>query len=862
MSSLTDKNGVEITNSQKIRENVHNFYRTLYSSHENNVQNADLDVILQSDTPKLNDHDAESIEGKITITEASIALKNMKNNKSPGSSGFTVEFFKFFWKDLGIFLVNSINYGFDRNEMSTTQKEGIITCIPKGNKSKKIIKNWRPISLLNVSYKIASSCIATRIKKVLPLIIDFDQSGFMAGRFSSDNIRLLYDVLFLSRELKKPGLLLLIDFEKAFDSIASSFIFKALKFMNFKSDIINWIKTFTNNIKSSVIVNNSPTNWFSVERGCRQGDPISPYIFLICAEILAHMIRQNENIKGYSLFNVEIKISSYADDTSLFLDGSQESFEYCVHTILEYAKYSGLAMNFDKTKVIWFGCEETLNTRYLEHIKFEWNPETFNVLGIDFTTNLNDITDINIRKKLLEIKQTINQWSKRDLTPYGKTTVVKTLLLSKIVHILLALPSPSIKLIKEIQKMIYSFLWNDKPDQIKRHIAQQKPINGGLGITDLHSFDQALKLTWISKLENSCAKWKKLATYSYPELLTMKNFGEEFLKMLQNKLKNEFWTNVVNALYSLSNKYEIKTQQEFDSTSFLFNKNFKVGKNCIQNQLLIENNIHFIYQLKIENRFLSYDEFTNKFNIRLNYLHFNSIICSIKRTQTKLQLEQEKKHYMFQPPLQIIMSTKKGASKIYQKLIYTDYASKGLMKWQNITGINKQFWEKSFYQLFETINDTKLRYLQFRILHYTLTTNRSVSKFKPNQTDKCEFCQNDSETIQHLMWHCEITQYFWKKLEFFLKAQCEHLQNLYFNEELILFGTSEKMKIDQICSLIILTAKFFIYRCKVQKINPIIKLFKQELNKRYEMEKFNHSDSARFKDSWRPYINLFRSLTV
>jgi len=79
---------------------------------------------------------------------------------------------------------------------------------------------------------------------------------------------------------------------------------------------------------------------------------------------------------------------------------------------------------------------------------------------------------------------------------------VKTLLLSKIVHILLALPSPSIKLIKEIQKMIYSFLWNDKPDQIKRLIAQQKPINGGLGITDLHSFDQALKLTWISKLES------------------------------------------------------------------------------------------------------------------------------------------------------------------------------------------------------------------------------------------------------------------------------------------------------------------------------------------------------------------------
>ena len=223
--------------------------------------------------------------------EALSALKNMQNNRSPGSSGFTAEFFKFFWNDLGVFLVNSINYGFDNGELSVTQKEGVITCIPKGNKSKKYIKNWRPISLLNVTYKIASSCIASRIKRVLPSIIDFDQTGFMSGRFSGDNTRLLYDILHLSREYKKPGLLLLIDFEKAFDSVAWSFIFKTLKFMNFKSDIIKWIETFTKNIKSSVIVNNTPTPWFCVERGCRQGDPVSPYIFLICGEILAHMIR-------------------------------------------------------------------------------------------------------------------------------------------------------------------------------------------------------------------------------------------------------------------------------------------------------------------------------------------------------------------------------------------------------------------------------------------------------------------------------------------------------------------------------------------------------------------------------------------
>ena len=160
------------------------FYNKLYESKEENITNVDLNELLDINTPTLNDIESNAIEGNITLAEAALSLSNMKNNKSPGSSGFNVEFFKFFWKDLGIFLVNSINYGFSNKELSSTQKEGVITCIPKSNKSKKYIKNWRPISLLNVTYKIASGCIASRIKTVLPTIIDLDQSGFMSNRFT------------------------------------------------------------------------------------------------------------------------------------------------------------------------------------------------------------------------------------------------------------------------------------------------------------------------------------------------------------------------------------------------------------------------------------------------------------------------------------------------------------------------------------------------------------------------------------------------------------------------------------------------------------------------------------------------------
>ena len=244
MSSVIDKDGNEITDYDEINNEVLQFYKQLYSSRESEIENVDLNVRLKEDTPKLSDEEAIAIEGNITIKEAGEALKNMKNNKSPGSTGFTAEFFKFFWKDLGYFVVKSLNYGFERGELSTTQKEGIITCIPKGNKSKKYIKNWRPISLLNISYKIGSGCIANRIKKVLPSVIDLDQTGFMSDRFTGDNIRLIYDTLNFSNVQKQRGLLLLIDFEKAFDSVAWSFIEKTLSYYNFKHDIIHWIKTF------------------------------------------------------------------------------------------------------------------------------------------------------------------------------------------------------------------------------------------------------------------------------------------------------------------------------------------------------------------------------------------------------------------------------------------------------------------------------------------------------------------------------------------------------------------------------------------------------------------------------------------
>ena len=682
----------------------------------------------------------------------------------------------------------------------------------------------------------------------------------MSGRFTGDNIRLVYDILNHSQVHRNKGILLLIDFEKAFDSVSWSFMEKCFKFFNFKDDAINWIKVFYKNIKSSVIVNNKPTPWFNVERGCRQGDPISPYIFLLCSEVLAHMIRQDEEIKGFKMLNNEIKISQYADDTSLFLDGSQEGFEKCVNILLEYAKYSGLAMNFDKTKVIWFGCQDENKPVFMPELNFDWNPEKFTLLGVEFTQKLDNISDYNIENKLGEIQRIINSWSKRDITPYGRVTVIKSLLVSKIVHILISLPSPSSKMIKKLDIMFYDFLWDGKPDKIKRKNVKLKVEQGGLGMIDLETFDKALKLTWIRRMLNGNSKWKNIILNIYPDINKITHYGDNFVKTLSYDIDNPFWKNIMSYFVEFQSKNYISTLQDLKATCFQFNDDFKIGNAVINIPILKRKNIFFVHQLMENNIFMTYENFCNKYDIQINYLTYLSIITCIKDKFDIDTLDDNNKELNYPPSINAIFKNKKGAALIYKIFFQYTCESKGQKKWTTLIDVSEEEWLSSFFVLKNTTKDCKLRWLQCRILHNILTTNRSVSKYKNNQTDLCSFCGLSSETISHLFWDCHFVKESWNRILHILRTRCSHTDRLCFNKQLILFGQCANIYTDKVFDLIILMAKAFIYRCKVQGNRLNVTFFVKEIYTRYCIEEKIYNNSVQFKNNWQQYQNIFKSL--
>lgn len=146
-----------------------------------------------------------------------------------------------------------------------------------------------------------------------------------------------------------------MDFEKAFDSIEWSYIENVLKWYNFGSDFLKWFQIIYNDSESCVINNGNYSSFFKLERGCRQGDPLSPYLFILCIEPLSRFIKCSNLIKGVTIGAQEYKIGHYADDTFLILDGKIESAARVMNAFQKFETISGLKLNVEKTQIIKLG---------------------------------------------------------------------------------------------------------------------------------------------------------------------------------------------------------------------------------------------------------------------------------------------------------------------------------------------------------------------------------------------------------------------------------------------------------------------------------------------------------------------------
>ena len=858
VSFLEKPDGHVIHDQADILKEAEQFYISLYE--KRNVQDINISRLI-NDAPKLDEIDKGLLKNELTITEIATALKKMDNNKSPGPDGFTVEFFKFFFSDIGDYYTRSIQEGLTNGNLSITQYQGVITCIPKGDKPKQLLKNWRPISLLNVSYKILSACIATRIQKVLPKIIHHCQKGFIKGRYIGDNIRTLFDILSYTKSEDIPGLIVTIDFEKAFDSVAWSFIEKALIFFGFPDTIVKWFKTLYSHPQTCLTFNGQYSRWFSLGRGCRQGDPISPYLYLICAEIMSLMFRQHGEIKGIKLKDSETLLSLFADDTTLFLDGSEESMKNAFQVLDDFSAMSGLKINNEKTQIVWIGRNVGCGIRYLRDRNFIWDPGSFKVLGITFSVDPNNIVRLNFKDKINEVKRDIARWSKRNITPIGKITVIKTLIVSKLTYLLINLPDPPDTFLQEIDRILTQFLWGGKICKIKKSTTYKNYHEGGLKMYNIYSSLSAFKLSWIKRIERYNEE-ECLSLRLYPCLKKISVFGSAYPGHIRKTIKNQFWLDVLKHLEKLMKipiKIEQDTMNSISREPLLFNFNLKRGNKVVSNPIWTENNIISICDLMMDDNlsFINFETFRTRYvnTPGINFLEFNGIVRAARQFLTRVKNNPDNTNLC---SFWVWDAIRAGNFKVRAYFNQNDVPPTATLKWN--THFPGLVWKTIFVKCFKTTIDTQLQWFQARILHRILPTRRYLSICKIVNSPNCLFCDEYEESLCHLFWECSHVKKFWIDLEDMLKRKCYNCARFSFRQELVVFGTSANIITDRAIDFLILLAKFYIYKCRFIENIPNCLSFISNLKKRLEIEKLlaiRRNKYSQFQLMWYPYLGLF-----
>jgi hypothetical protein len=411
ITKLRLEDGTEITDTKEILNEQKRFYSKLYTEpntyKKREVHEADQFFFENNPIAStVTDEDKELLDIPLTYEEIANATKDLPNNKSPGSDGLQINFYKAFWPKIKNLVCESILAAVSEKKMSIEQRRGILTLIPKKDKDIRELKNWRPISLLNSDYKIFAKAIATRLQKVLPYIINTDQSGCIKGRSAHNNILSTIDIIKHVNTNKLPGFLAFIDYEKAFDSINWSFTFKCLDKFNFRKYFIECIRTMYNDITIAVSNSGFLTEFFAPSRGIRQGCPVSANIFVIVAEFLANAIRKSKKIRGIFIGNKQYKITQYADDTCLYLSDI-ESLKAVFTILAEFTKSSGLKVNRDKSEALGIGASS--NFRHKD-IGIKWPETSIKRLEIYINNDYEKIVLDNYKERLDKVNNLVDTW--------------------------------------------------------------------------------------------------------------------------------------------------------------------------------------------------------------------------------------------------------------------------------------------------------------------------------------------------------------------------------------------------------------------------------------------------------------------
>ncbi|CAN6352985.1 unnamed protein product [Urochloa humidicola] len=465
---------------------------------------------LYADAPKVN---TAPLIAPFTEQEAWAAVRGMNRNSSPGPDGFGPGFYCAAWNTVAP-AVMAMAHAFQTGDAELDRlNRAFIVLIPKVPVPVKP-GDYRPICLQNCSLKIVAKMLTTRLQREIPKLIDLDQTGFIRGRSIAENFIYALELIQCCHRRKLPTLVLKLDFAKAFDTVSWDSLDATMAARGFPQEWCCWIREMLHTSKLAVLVNGRPGTWFPCKRGVRQGDPLSPYLFLLVADVLQQMIKQDGGIRHPAAADVPCPVLQYADDTLILLKADCQDLQRLKATLEQFSEFTGLKINYSKSTVTPMHVPDG-DTTMLQAVlgcQLGTFPQTY--LGLPLS---NDKLRLSAFTPLVaKADKYLSGWQASLLNPMGRTVLVNTVLDSQLIHAMSVVLLPQ-GILDAFDRRRRAFLWSGEETVSGAQclVAWEQAClpkeQGGLGIKNIALQNKCLLLKLLHRLhqpgESAWANW-------------------------------------------------------------------------------------------------------------------------------------------------------------------------------------------------------------------------------------------------------------------------------------------------------------------------------------------------------------------
>ncbi|KAK1650817.1 hypothetical protein QYE76_068622 [Lolium multiflorum] len=497
LKKLRNDDGGWVEGDEELRSFITNYYQSLFSSTAGTREAELLCNVSPVVTPDMNAY----LKIPFSLDEIKDALNSMGDLKAPGPDGMPAVFYKRFWDLVGSKVQEEVLGVLNGGNIPAGWNETVIVLIPKV-KNPTRLKELRPISLCNVIIKIVTKVIACRLKNVLDDIISPSQSAFVAGRLITDNILIAYETTHFMHLRKggRDGLAAVkLDMSKAFDRVEWSFLEKIMLKLGFSPGWVRLVMRCVTSVTYRVKVDKNLSEVIVPQRGLRQGCPLSPYLFILCAEGLSALFRKAEeegSLQGVQVCPTAPTINHlfFADDSLIFMKVNEPSAQKLLEILELYEDASGQMINKDKSAVMFSKGVSHLAKRNFQRF-LQISDEAYNdrYLGLPIHLGRSKSKAFGFLIELIWKK--IQGWKEKFLSRVGKEILIKAVAQAIPIY---AMPCFDItkSFCDDISSMVCRYWWNNQEEERHHWLGwkclSQPKCEGGLGFRDLHIFNMAM----------------------------------------------------------------------------------------------------------------------------------------------------------------------------------------------------------------------------------------------------------------------------------------------------------------------------------------------------------------------------------